>query len=197
MTVTELVAILAGLFVGYLLVGKFIKGTRKNSTASEDESVSANACENSSYSHDTQETYSEENGNAKNRSMRFFSCPTCNQKIRVKLPLPDGIGRCSKCATRFHIHIDDEGNLYITETMGGTNQSDINSAIKSIKDCFAILGLADNSSPDEIKSAYRKKMREYHPDKVANLGIKLKEIADGETKRINSAYTMLRNNGFL
>lgn len=41
---------------------------------------------------------------------------------------------------------------------------------------------------DEIKAAYRRKMSQYHPDKVATLGPELKQLADLMTKRINHAY---------
>jgi DnaJ-domain-containing protein 1 len=41
---------------------------------------------------------------------------------------------------------------------------------------------------DEIKAAYRKKMAQYHPDKVASLGPELRDVADKLTKEINAAY---------
>jgi DnaJ-domain-containing protein 1 len=41
---------------------------------------------------------------------------------------------------------------------------------------------------DEIKAAYRRKMAQYHPDKVASLGPELREVADKLTKEINAAY---------
>lgn len=40
----------------------------------------------------------------------------------------------------------------------------------------------------DIKRHYRKRMLEYHPDRVAALGPKLREVAESETKRINDAY---------
>jgi DnaJ-domain-containing protein 1 len=35
-------------------------------------------------------------------------------------------------------------------------------------------------------------MAEYHPDKVANLGSKLRELAEEEAKKINAAYEFFR-----
>ena len=40
----------------------------------------------------------------------------------------------------------------------------------------------------EIKKAYHKKVMQYHPDKVSQLGEKLREVAEQEMKKINEAY---------
>lgn len=54
------------------------------------------------------------------------------------------------------------------------------------KDPYKVLGVAPNASDDEIKSAYRKLARKYHPDKYADSD--LKDLADEKMKEINSAY---------
>jgi len=48
--------------------------------------------------------------------------------------------------------------------------------------------LAGYLSVEEIKAAYRLKVRQYHPDRVADLGIELKKIADEKMKQLNAAY---------
>ncbi len=58
-------------------------------------------------------------------------------------------------------------------------------------DPFTVLGVARNATFDEIKSAYRTKMREYHPDKVASLGAELRELAERKAKQINEAFEAL------
>ena len=35
-------------------------------------------------------------------------------------------------------------------------------------------------------------LKEYHPDKVANLGKKLQDVAEKESKEINEAYEYFR-----
>jgi len=50
---------------------------------------------------------------------------------------------------------------------------------------------------EQIKSAYRKKISEYHPDKVNGLGDKLKALAEEESKRINLAIEVLKKSGYL
>ncbi len=63
-----------------------------------------------------------------------------------------------------------------------------------LKAC-AILEIDANSSPEQIKSAYLKKVKEYHPDKVATLGEELKILAQRKTQEINSAYNYLKELG--
>lgn len=44
----------------------------------------------------------------------------------------------------------------------------------------------------ELKIAYRRKMSEYHPDKVSMLGKELRELAEEKSKAINIAYDRLQ-----
>ena len=53
---------------------------------------------------------------------------------------------------------------------------------------YDILEVKLNASPDQIRTAYRKKMALYHPDKVASLGPEFSVIAERMTKEINEAY---------
>lgn len=51
-----------------------------------------------------------------------------------------------------------------------------------------VLGVPQSATPDEIKAAYRERMKGYHSDRVAGLGQKLRDLAEEESKRINIAY---------
>ena len=59
---------------------------------------------------------------------------------------------------------------------------------------YIILDTDRNSSIEQLKSAYRKIIIEYHPDKVASLGKELKELAEQKTQEINKAYQVIRKN---
>ncbi len=59
------------------------------------------------------------------------------------------------------------------------------------EDPLAVLGLEPGASEDEIKSAYRKAMAEYHPDKVEHLGPELRALADKKAKAIQKAFAAL------
>lgn len=70
------------------------------------------------------------------------------------------------------------------------------------KDPYRVLGVHPESSDDEIKDAYRKLARKYHPDKYTDSD--LKEVAEDKMKEINAAYEEIQrirsgkesNNGY-
>ena len=54
--------------------------------------------------------------------------------------------------------------------------------------CFVILGLSPAATEDEIKEAYRNKVRQNHPDRVHGLAPAFHALAEAETKKLNMAY---------
>jgi hypothetical protein len=52
---------------------------------------------------------------------------------------------------------------------------------------MSILGLTRYPTPEVLKQAYRDRIREYHPDKVAHLGSELRQLAERKAKEINAA----------
>jgi hypothetical protein len=54
-----------------------------------------------------------------------------------------------------------------------------------------ILGVKQDAALSEIQEAYRKLVREYHPDKAAQLAPELRALALERTKQINRAYEVL------
>lgn len=60
-----------------------------------------------------------------------------------------------------------------------------------MKDPYAVLGLPRTASDDEVKKAYRKLSRIYHPD--ANINNPNKEQAEEKFKEIQQAYQAIMN----
>jgi DnaJ-class molecular chaperone len=61
-------------------------------------------------------------------------------------------------------------------------------------DYFQILKVGQNSSPAELKSAYYRESRAYHPDRFLQLAnIDLRDAIGKIYKRINEAYVCLRD----
>jgi DnaJ-domain-containing protein 1 len=69
-----------------------------------------------------------------------------------------------------------------------TRQKSPEDTAQNAKQWFDVLLVAPSASADEIKQAYRRRMAEYHPDKVSQLGVDLRLLADAKTKEINIAY---------
>jgi hypothetical protein len=54
------------------------------------------------------------------------------------------------------------------------------------------LGLEKPYSEEEIKSAYRKRIAQYHPDRVSAMGPEIREVAETKAREINEAYEFFR-----
>ena len=52
----------------------------------------------------------------------------------------------------------------------------------------AVLEVARDASPEEIRRAYQTQITKYHPDKVAHLGEEFKAVANRKSQEINDAY---------
>ena len=59
-------------------------------------------------------------------------------------------------------------------------------------DAYTVLGIDRSASSKDIHSAYRARMREYHPDKVAHLGEDLQQLAHAKCQEIQRAYQQLK-----
>ncbi len=61
-------------------------------------------------------------------------------------------------------------------------------------DYFAVLKIAQVATPAEIKAAYHRESRTYHPDRFATLADeRLRDLLGRVYRRINEAYTVLRD----
>jgi len=58
-------------------------------------------------------------------------------------------------------------------------------------DPYAVLGVARGASRDEIAHAYREQLKRYHPDRVADLGAELQQVAHRKTVELQRAYAEL------
>jgi DnaJ-domain-containing protein 1 len=129
-----------------------------------------------------------------NTGIRIFRCPSCKQKLRVILPISERTGHCTNCSSRFKVYSDQQGNVYIESIPNSEKQ---NEAVPKIDECFSIIGVQWGADSQTIKAAYRRRIMEYHPDKVAKLGAELRELAERKARLINAAYDMLTRHGFV
>lgn len=54
-----------------------------------------------------------------------------------------------------------------------------------------VLGLKGEPTPERIKVALRRRIKKYHPDRVASMGVALRTLAHQKTQEITQAYTQL------
>lgn len=53
---------------------------------------------------------------------------------------------------------------------------------------WEVLGVPRIATRDEVARAYKRKISEYHPDKVAQMGDEIRALAERRSKEINAAY---------
>ncbi len=63
---------------------------------------------------------------------------------------------------------------------------------RDASDPFEVLGVPRGASSEEITRAFRSKMKQYHPDRVADLGEELRDVAHEKSVEIQQAYEALK-----
>jgi len=61
----------------------------------------------------------------------------------------------------------------------------------TLSDAYKILEVEPNASIEEIRKAYKAKVKQYHPDLVQNLGRELQELANRKLLEINYAFNLI------
>jgi len=64
---------------------------------------------------------------------------------------------------------------------------------KSSDMAYKILEIKETASKAEIKAAYRKMAKKYHPDKVLHLGKEHQKGAEEKFRKVQEAYEQLHN----
>jgi hypothetical protein len=143
------------------------------------------------------ESHNNNNSTSIKHQNTSISCPTCSLGINLANPTLKENINCTNCLTALEINIDSKGQFYAAKIQANNKNESDEDFVNTVEECFALLEISSESTPFQIKAVYRKKLAEYHPDKVEKLGSRLKELADKETKKLNSAYKILKDKGFL
>ncbi len=59
------------------------------------------------------------------------------------------------------------------------------------KSYYDVLEITKDFTKEELKTAYLKMVKKYHPDRVANMGPEFQELAEQKMRKINEAYEQL------
>jgi DnaJ domain len=54
--------------------------------------------------------------------------------------------------------------------------------------CFAVLGVEQSATLEQVRAAYRMRIKQSHPDRLHDVSPSIKVFAEGETKRLNAAF---------
>jgi DnaJ-domain-containing protein 1 len=105
---------------------------------------------------------------------------------------PSGLSLTADLRAELRQIIGSMGEAY-THYSEGTQHEFMVEPIGEGDECFRVLGISPNASIEEARAAYRKIMKECHPDLVAGLGEELRALAEEKTKEINRAYEQVRS----
>jgi len=64
-----------------------------------------------------------------------------------------------------------------------------------LADAYVVLGVTASASESEIKNAYRKMIRENHPDRLASKGLppSMRAVAEDRARQINAAFDLIKS----
>lgn len=91
---------------------------------------------------------------------------------------------------------DLEGNSFyevLSSILSSSRRESYNNGNQDRNTAMRILGLTEGFTKEDLKNAYRTKIKENHPDKVASLSEALRKVAEEQTMKINEAYNFLND----
>lgn len=119
-----------------------------------------------------------------------FRCVECRRKFRLR-NLRGGVQfHCPLCGAPYRTWTDAQERVHVEHRTGASHGVPLTDTVRPAGS-HAVLGVAPDASRAEIKQAYRRLMKEHHPDRVASLSPSEQAEAEEQSKRINRAYAEL------
>lgn len=119
-----------------------------------------------------------------------FRCVECLRKFRLR-NLRGGVAfHCPLCGAPYRTWADAQGRVQVEHRSGDAPGVPLAETVRPAGS-HDVLGVAATASTDEIKQAYRRLMKEHHPDRVAGLGAEEQAQAEERSKTINRAYAQM------
>jgi hypothetical protein len=117
-------------------------------------------------------------------SSETLQCPGCGFLLLLGSINLDERSQCSRCGTGYRVREDLKGHRFVD----ADEQPRPSEADDELAWCCRILGIRLTTGADEARKAYRRLIKENHPDLVYGLGTELEHIAVEKSKEINAAY---------
>lgn len=61
----------------------------------------------------------------------------------------------------------------------------------ALEQAYAVLGVAPEASDEAIEQAYRRLIREYHPDRLVDAADEIRDLAEERSRAINAAHDLI------
>jgi DnaJ-domain-containing protein 1 len=88
----------------------------------------------------------------------------------------------------FVLSLRNRYNAAEGESTAGTETKTPDPKQYQAPDWYQVLEVPQTATIDEISAAYRRKIMQYHPDRVETLGAEFKQLAETRTRELNRAY---------
>lgn len=119
-----------------------------------------------------------------------FRCVECLRKFRLR-NLRGGVAfHCPMCGAPYRTRTDAQGRVQVEHRTRDSHGVPLAETVRPAGS-HDILGIAATASAEEIKQAYRRLMKEHHPDRVAGMGKAEQAHAEERSKEINRAYAQM------
>ncbi|MBI5801861.1 MAG: J domain-containing protein [Verrucomicrobia bacterium] len=119
-----------------------------------------------------------------------FRCVECLRKFRLRNLRGGVLFHCPLCGAPYRTRADAQGRVQIEHRAEGSLGIPLAPTVQPAGS-HDVLGVAAGASADEIKHAYRRMMKEHHPDRVACLSEAEQAQAEERSKEINRAYAQM------
>lgn len=122
-----------------------------------------------------------------------FQCAFCTATLSINLVNIDKENRCPRCKTIYKLTVQQSNPVVvlIIPQIDNSHQKAWTNIPQEILDLLKYFDLSSDCESEDIKKAYKKKITQYHPDKVSHLAPEFKVIAEEKTKEINKCYKTL------
>ncbi len=127
---------------------------------------------------------------AKSAKPPSFRCVECLRKFRLRNLRGGVLFHCPLCGAPYRTRADAQGRVQVEHRTGDTHDVPLAETARPAGS-HDVLGIAATASHDEIKQAYRRLMKEHHPDRVAGLSEAEQAQAEERSKEINRAYAQM------
>lgn len=119
-----------------------------------------------------------------------FRCVECLRKFRLRNLRGGVVFHCPLCGAPYRTRSDAQGRVQVEHRTANSESIPLAESVRPTGS-HEILGIASDATPDEIKHAYRRLMKEHHPDRVAGLSQAEQAQAEERSKAINLAYAQM------